>query len=330
MVGPNEGVLRVRAAVLWLAVAAANGVAWLWAWGAFHGNPVLMGTALLAYGFGLRHAVDADHIAAIDNATRKLMAEGRKALALGLYFSLGHAAVVAIASLLLAAAGVALSGVFAELANLGTIAGPLVSVVFLIVIASSNLVILWATWRAYRDGAADDLDHLLEGRGFLMRLLRPLFALVRHGWQLLLVGALFGLGFDTATEIGVLGLSAAQGSSGMTLWSVMVFPALFAAGMALIDTADGILMVGAYGWALRTPRVKFAYNMAITLTSALVALAVAGVELVQMIGDRLDLDGTIWRLADKAGASADTIGLLLVAASASAWFTAWAVFRAQR
>ena len=318
--GLYDGRLRLRAAVLWLTVAAANAAAWLWAWAMFHGSPVLLGTALLAYGFGLRHAVDADHIAAIDNVTRKLMADGRRPLAVGLYFSGGHAAVVALASLLFATAGAALSGVFAALVRVGSIAGPLISTAFLVAIAVSNLAILWAAWRARGD---DEIGRLPDG--FLMRLLRPVLGLVRHGWQMLLVGALFGLGFDTATEIGVLGLSAGQGAGGLML--AMVFPALFAAGMALIDTADGILMLGAYGWALRAPRFKFAYNIAITLGSAVVALAVAGVELAQVIGDRLELGGAVWRLADKAAANSDSIGLFLIAASATAWFMAWAYFR---
>jgi nickel/cobalt transporter (NiCoT) family protein len=327
IVGRIDSRLRFRAAALFLVVGIANLAAWVWAGEAFRGNPVLMGTALLAYGLGLRHAVDADHIAAIDNVTRKLIGDGRRPLATGLYFSCGHAAVVALASLFLATTGAALSGAFSGFHDVGVTIGPLISTAFLIAIAAMNFVILAATWRAYRSGSDENLVAVLNGRGILTRLFRPLFRIVRHSWQMLLVGALFGLGFDTATEIGVLGLSAAQGSSGMTLWSIMVFPSLFAAGMALIDTADGILMVGAYGWALRAPRFKFAYNMAITLASAVVALAVGVIEVVELIGTRFDFDGTVWHLADAASANFETLGLVLVGGSATAWFAAWAFSR---
>ncbi len=235
-------------------LVAFNLLAWLWALTAFHDHPVLLGTALLAYSFGLRHAVDADHIAAIDNVTCKLMQEGKRPVTVGFFFSLGHSTIVVLATATVAATAMAFKQQFDEFHAVGGIVGTLVSTFFLLAIAIMNIIILVGVYKTFQRVKAggryveEDLNALLAGRGFLSCLFRPLFAIIRSSWHMYPLGFLFGLGFDTATEIGLLGISAAEASKGLSVWSIMVFPALFTAGMSLVDTTDGILMLGAYGW----------------------------------------------------------------------------------
>ena len=229
----------------------ANIVVWMWAFASFRSYPLLLGTASLAYTLGLRHAVDPDHIAAIDNVTRKLMQEDKRPIAVGLFFALGHSTVVIAASLLVALSVGALEAKFDGFKEFGSVIGTTVSAAFLLAIAIINMMILVSLYRAFQaarcgDNVADEqLYNLLQQRGMLSRLLRSLFAVVTRSWQMYPLGLLFGLGFDTASEIGLLGISAAQGSAGLPVWAILVFPALFTAGMCLVDTADGILMVQA-------------------------------------------------------------------------------------
>ncbi|MBW7971459.1 HoxN/HupN/NixA family nickel/cobalt transporter [Bradyrhizobium sp. BR 10289] len=235
-----------------------------------------MATALIAWVFGLRHAVDADHIAAIDNVVRKLMHAGEIPRSAGLAFALGHSTVVAIATMLLVLGAVDLGG-DSLIRSVGSLIGTSVSAIFLLVIAALNLAIfvgLWRRLRAVRKHDAHDveaLDRLLAGRGFLARLLAPLFRMVRRSWHMYPLGFLFGLGFDIATEIGLLSLSATEAARGASPSGVLVFPALFAAGMALVDTADSALMVSAYRWAFVDPLRKLWYNITITGLSVVVA-----------------------------------------------------------
>ena len=265
-------------------LVAANVLAWIWALIAFRDYPVLIGTAFLAYTFGLRHAVDADHIAAIDNVTRKLMQEGKRPLAVGLFFSLGHSTIVVLASAAIALATAGLEGRFNMLKVVGGVIGTSVSVIFLFLVAAANFVILCSVYRTFqrvRRGGAyveEDVDHLLARRGLLGRLFRPMFRFVSRSWHMYPLGVLFGLGFDTATEVGLLGISAAEASKGLPIWSIMVFAALFTAAMSLIDTTDGVLMLGAYGWALTKPVRKLYYNLTITFVSVLVAVLIGGIE----------------------------------------------------
>ena len=225
----------------------------------FRDQPLLLGTAVLAYGFGLRHAVDADHIAAIDNVTRKLMQDGKRPVSVGLFFALGHSTVVVLVAAAIAASASALEGRFAEFRDVGGVIATSVSSLFLFAIAAVNLTVLVGVWRTYRHVRAggayqeQDLDILLNQRGLLARLFRPVFRLITRSWHMFPLGFLFGLGFDTATEISILGISATQAAQGISIWSILVFPALFAAGMTLVDTTDGILMLGAYDWAFIKP-----------------------------------------------------------------------------
>jgi high-affinity nickel-transport protein len=277
--------MRREILLLYCLLAAANLGAWGWAFLEFGRDPVLLGTAFLAYGFGLRHAVDADHIAAIDNVTRKLLAERRGALGVGLFFSLGHSTVVVAASIAVAFA----TGLYRLHADsfhrVSGVFGTVVSASFLFAIALANLVTFWSIFRHFRRGRCeDDIESPVTTGGILARLFRPIFAVVSRSWHMYPLGFLFGLGFDTATEIGLLGISAAEGVRGLSVGAMLVFPALFTAGMSLVDTTDSLLMLKAYGWASVNPFRKQYYNMAITLISALVALVVGVIEVLGLVG----------------------------------------------
>ena len=234
--------MRKKITGLYAILLAANVAAWAWAWIAFHDNPLLLGTAFLAYSFGLRHAFDADHIAAIDNVTRKLMQEGKRPVAVGFFFSLGHSTVVVGLAVAIALTAAALQSHFEVFKTIGGMIGTSVSALFLFAIAAANIVVLLQVYRAFRTVkqggrlVEDDVDGILAKRGFLGRIFRPLFAVIERSWHMYPLGFLFGLGFDTATEVGLLGISATQASQGLSLWSIMVFPALFTAGMSLMDT----------------------------------------------------------------------------------------------
>ncbi len=310
-------------------LVALNVGAWLWALVAFHQHPVLLGTALLAYSFGLRHAVDADHIAAIDNATRKLMQEHKRPVAVGFFFSLGHSSVVVLASI-----GVALTAAHVEAFKaVGGVIGTSVSAVFLLVIALMNLVILrsiYKAWRHVREGGAyveEDFDLLLADRGFMARIFRPLFRLISRSWHLYPLGFLFGLGFDTATEIALLGISATQAAQGLSPWSIMVFPLLFSAGMSLVDTLDGHLMLGAYGWAYMKPLRKLYYNMSITLVSVVVAVIIGSIEALGLIADQLELKGDFWGFIGNLNDSFGVLGYIIIGIFIASWAASVLLYR---
>src|ERR1700736_3076772 len=235
---------RGRIVAIYGILIFANVSAWAWAFAEFAHQPVLIGTAVLAYSLGLRHAIDADHIAAIDNVTRKLMQEGKRPVAIGFYFSLGHSTVVLLATAAIALTASALQSRFAAFKAVGGIIGTSVSALFLFAIAIVNIIVLGAiyrTFQAVRRGERlieDDLNAFLAQRSIVGRLLRPLFRLIGKSWHMYPLGFLFRLGFDTASEIGLLGIAAAEVSHGLSPWSILVFPALFTAGMSLVDTTD--------------------------------------------------------------------------------------------
>ena len=328
--------IRTRLAAIYSGLIGANVLAWLWALIAFHDYPALVGTAFLAYAFGLRHAADADHIAAIDNVTRKLMQEGKRPVSVGLFFSLGHSTVVVLASAAIALAASTLQDRFEALKLVGGTIGTSISATFLFVIAAANFMILRSVYRTFRDVrrggtfVEEDVDRLLAQRGFLGRLFRPLFRIVSRSWHMYPLGVLFGLGFDTATEIGVLGISAAEASKGLPIWSIMVFPALFTAGMSLIDTSDGVLMLGAYGWAFTKPIRKLYYNLTITLVSVLVAVLIGGIEALGLIADRLNLDGPFWLFVGALNDHFGSLGYLIIAIFVASWLISVAVYRLAR
>jgi high-affinity nickel-transport protein len=303
----------------------ANLLAWAWAFFVFRDQPVFLGTALLAYGFGLRHAVDADHIAAIDNVTRKLMQEGQRPVSVGLFFALGHSSVVVLAAAAVAATAAAVEGPLAALKEIGAAVSTSVSALFLFAIAAMNLVILRGLWlsfrRLHRGGAyvEADLEALLNQRGLLARGFRPLFRLITRSWHMFPLGFLFGLGFDTATEIALLGISATQAAKGLSIWAVMVFPTLFAAGMTLIDTTDGVLMVGAYDWAFIKPIRKLWYNLSITFVSVLVAVLIGGIEALGLLGEQFGLTGWFWDAVAGLNENFNGLGFAIVALFILAW-----------
>jgi high-affinity nickel-transport protein len=313
----NEGGadLRRRLIAVYALLIGGNVLIWLWALVVLGDRPLLLGTALLAYTFGLRHAVDADHIAAIDNVTRKLMQQGQRPVGVGLFFSLGHSAIVILMSIGVAFAASALTSRFDSMKEVGGVISTIASASFLFAIAFINILVLisvYRTFQAVKRGepfAEEDFDILLNKRGFLSRIFRPLFKLVTKSWHMFAIGFLFGLGFDTATEVALFGISSAQAANGMSLATIMVFPLLFTAGMTLVDTTDGVLMLGAYGWAFMRPIRKLYYNMTITAVSVVVAVLIGGLETLNLIGDQLGLTdgGGFW---GAIGAINDNFGVL--------------------
>jgi nickel/cobalt transporter (NiCoT) family protein len=323
---------------IYILLIIVNISAWAWALIAFHNFPILLGTAALAYSFGLRHAFDADHIAAIDNVTRKLMQEGRRPVGVGLFFSLGHSTIVVGLSIALAITATALQNRFDAFKSVGGMVGTAVSALFLFGIAFANVLVLISVYRAFqtvKNGGRlveEDLNLMLAKRGLLGRLFRRLFRLIERSWQMYPLGVLFGLGFDTATEVGLLGISATQASQGLPIWSIMVFPALFTAGMTLVDTTDSILMLGAYGWAFIKPIRKLYYNLTITAVSVVVAVIVGGLETLNLIGDQLGLTagGGFWAAVGSLNANFGVLGFLIVGIFIAAWLVSYIVYRVNR
>ena len=324
--------LRGRIAGIYGLLILANLAAWIWAFVAFAGQPVLVGTAVLAYSLGLRHAIDADHIAAIDNVTRKLMQEGKRPVAVGFFFALGHSTVVVLASLAVALTANALSDELASYRVIGGVVGTSASALFLFIIAIANLIVLRGVYRAFRlverneAVSEESIDALLHQRGWLARLFSPLFRFVSESWHLYPIGLLFAFGFETASEISLFGLSA-QASHTVSSWSILIFPALFAAGMTLVDTTDGILMLGAYGWAYRNPLRKLFYNLTITSVSVLVALVVGGIETLGLIAGRFHLQGAFWDVISDLNSNFGALGYGIVALFVASWGISFAVYR---
>ena len=323
---------RERIVGIYAFLIAGNALAWAWALVAFAHQPILVGTALLAYSLGLRHALDPDHLAAIDNVTRKLMLEGKRPVAVGFFFALGHSTVVVVASLAVALAAHALTDRFAPYREIGGIIGTSASALFLFVIAIANLIVLRGVYRAFRlverneAVSEESIDALLHQRGWLARLFRPLFRFVSESWHLYPIGLLFAFGFETASEISLFGLSA-QASNTVSSWSILIFPALFAAGMTLVDTTDGILMLGAYGWAYRNPLRKLFYNLTITSVSVLVALVVGGIETLGLIAGRFHLQGAFWDVISDLNSNFGALGYGIVALFVASWGISFAVYR---
>jgi high-affinity nickel-transport protein len=328
--------VRARIVAIYALLAVFNLSAWAWAFIAFRHFPLLLGTALLAYSFGLRHAVDADHIAAIDNVTRKLMQDGKRPVAVGFMFSLGHSTVVVLGAAAIAGATLTLQYRLEKFRSTGELIGTLVSAFFLFAIAIANLIVLRSIYRAFvrvRRGGAyveEDFDMLLGNRGFLARIFRPMFKLITRSWHMYPLGFLFGLGFDTATEIGVLGLSAAEATKGLPFASILVFPVLFAAGMSLIDTTDNVLMLGAYGWAYVKPVRKLYYNMTITSVSVIVALFVGGIEALGLLASHLQLQGRFWDAVARLNNNFGALGYIVVGLFAASWLISILIYKARR
>ena len=293
-----------------------------------------LGTGVTAYTLGMRHAFDADHIAAIDNTTRKLMADGKRPLSVGFFFSLGHSTVVVTLTLLLAlglrAVGAELTNDSSALHTYGGLVGTLVSGGFLYLLGLVNLVILVGILKVFRNmrrGHYDEaaLEEQLDNRGLMSRILRPGLRAVRQPWQIYPVGLLFGLGFDTVTEVTLLVLAGTSVAAGLPWYAIMCLPILFAAGMSLLDTIDGSFMNFAYGWAFSKPVRKVYYNLTITGLSVAVALLIGTAELMSVLAERFGLTGGVWGWV--SGLDLNKIGYGIVAVFVVVWGVAVAVWR---
>jgi nickel/cobalt transporter (NiCoT) family protein len=331
----RSGPQTTKIVVIFSILIAANLLAWFWAWSLFSDKPTLFGAAVLAYLFGLRHAIDADHIAAIDNVVRKLMNDGKRPLTVGFFFSLGHSTIVILAAIAIALTTVVFRDQLEGFKNTVGLIGVSVSAIFLLLIGLVNLFILRNVWNAFNavlngksfDSLAD--DHL-SGGGFFSRICTPFFKFISKSWHMYGLGFLFGLGFDTATEIGILGISARQAADGLSISSIMIFPALFTAGMALIDTIDSVLMVGAYNWAFVNPIRKLWYNLTITAISVVIALFIGLIEAFGLIGDKLGLDTGVWRVIADLNADLTNFGFVIIGLFLASWTVSVVIFRWKR
>jgi nickel/cobalt transporter (NiCoT) family protein len=332
MIKALPGSFRNRVIGLYLLLCCGNLIAWIWAFLAFHDKPALLGIAFLAYTFGLRHAVDADHIAAIDNVTRKLMQERKRPVSVGFFFSLGHSTIVVMASLAAYLTVASIQQQFDSLKEISGIIATSFSAFFLVAIALINIAILHHVWRAFRQVREGGIyvgqsPETLLGGGLLARCFRPLFRAIAHPWHMYPIGFLFGLGFDTATEIALLGISASAAAKGLPVSAMAVFPALFTAGMTLADTTDGVLMVGAYGWAFISPVRKLYYNLTITLVSVIVALLVGGLEAIGLLKDQLRLTGGVWDLVGSLNDNLGALGFVIIGVFILSWIGSILIYR---
>ena len=301
------------------------------------GGAFTAGVGLTAYTLGMRHAFDADHIAAIDNTTRKLMNDGQRPLGVGFFFSLGHSTIVFALSLLFALGIKALAGPVqhhgSTLHDVTGLVGTGVSGMFLYVIAALNLVVLIGIVRVFAEmrrgeHSEAELEELLASRGLMNRFLGRRTRAVTKSWQMYPLGVLFGLGFDTATEVALLFLAAGAAGAGLPWYAILCLPVLFAAGMSLLDTIDGSFMNFAYGWAFSKPVRKVYYNITVTGLSVAVALLIGTIELLSIIAQKLSLDGGFWSWV--AGIDLNSVGYIVTGMFALTWVVALAVWRFAR
>jgi nickel/cobalt transporter (NiCoT) family protein len=296
-----------------------------------------VGTGVTAYTLGMRHAFDADHISAIDNTTRKLMAEGKRPMSVGLFFSLGHSTIVFVLAFLFSIGVKALSGPVSDdnsqLHNVSNWIGTGVSGAFLYVIAALNVVILWGIVKVFfqmRRGEYDEqqLEEQLNSRGLMNRFLGRFTKTISKPWQMYPIGVLFGLGFDTASEVALLFLAAGAAGAGLPFYAILCLPILFAAGMSLLDTIDGSFMNFAYGWAFSKPVRKVFYNITITGLSVAVALVIGTIEIVGLLATKLDGQGPFWSWWENI--DLNTVGFIIVGMFVATWAIALAVWRFAR
>jgi high-affinity nickel-transport protein len=296
-----------------------------------------LGTAVLAYTLGMRHAFDADHISAIDNVTRKLVNDKKRPLAVGFFFSLGHSSIVFTLAVLLSAGIRVLASQVKDdnstLHHVTGIVGTTVSGTFLLIIAAINTAILVSIVQVFREARRglfkeEELEEQLNKRGFLMRFLGPIARNVDSSWKMYPVGVLFGLGFDTATEVALLVLAGSATTAGLPFWVVLSLPILFAAGMSLFDTLDGCFMNFAYGWAFMKPLRKVYYNITITALSVAVAVFIGGVELLGLLAQELNLNGGFWSFLQ--GFDINKAGYVVVGMFVVTWAVALLVWKLAR
>ncbi len=312
-------------------------------WGLFlyyaarYRQPAFAGVGALAYTFGLRHAFDADHISAIDDTTRFMLQKGRRPLGVGFFFSLGHSSIVLLLSIALAVALNAVKDRIDRWHSIGGLIGASVSGVFLYVVAVLNLLVLIGIvrlWRQMKQGThrREELEELLLQRGFMNRIFGGRFrSFINASWQMYPVGFLFGLGFDTASEIAFLGLTGLAATSGrLPPLAIISLPLLFAAGMSLLDTADGVFMAKAYGWAFASPLRKVYYNLTTTGLSVAVALVIGTIELVGVLGHQLGLSGPVFDGIGRLSDDFELFGYIIVGMFVATWAGSVILWKARR
>ncbi|HYK93671.1 MAG TPA: HoxN/HupN/NixA family nickel/cobalt transporter [Thermoplasmata archaeon] len=333
---------RAQVWALYLAILVATALAFvslILVSGAYGSGPPSAGPAItfgglgiLAYVFGLRHGVDADHIAAIDNTTRKLLQDGKRPLAVGTWFSLGHSTIVVALIVLLVVATQQVQAAIPALKTSGSLIGTTVSGTFLFLIGLINVVIVLEVYRLFQGlkrGQYDEerLEEQLSKRGFMNRYFGRLFRVVERPRQVYPIGVLFGLGFDTASEIALIAISVTVASS-VPLVAVLILPLLFTCGMVLVDTTDGLTMRLAYGWAFLKPIRKIYYNLTVTVISVLVAFVIGGIELLGVLSSELGLRGGFWSLL--SALSFEDVGFAIIGVFVVTWGVAAAYYRYKR
>lgn len=322
----------IESSSYYLAILALHLCTFSWLWVIARQNPSLLGLGIVAYTLGLRHAFDADHIAAIDNTVRKLINQKQKSCGVGFYFSLGHSTVVLLIILLVNLSANFFKEHLSFLKLLGGKAGGIVSGTFLIFLAINNLMIFinLMTIRKKMDNQhieEESFENTLNSRGFLAKILAPFLHMVTKEWHMYPIGFLFGLGFDTATEIGLISLSAENNQSVLG-WNSMVFPLLFAAGMSLMDTSDSVMMSGAYRWAFSMPKRKMNYNLIVTSVSIIVAFLIGSVELVQVgIGSLKNMNNIGFWIAN---IDFNQVGIYMIIFFAALWSCSYFVWQVRK
>ncbi len=322
---------RVRVILLYTPIIAATIVGFAASTIIGNVSVILAGLGIVAYTLGLRHGFDADHIAAIDNTIRKLMQEDRDPITVGTWFSLGHSTIVVglIVALIFFTRTVA--GGIPALQNDGAIIGTAISGGFLWLIGLLNVVTAVGIYKIYKEARSgekerSDMEELLNKRGFMNRYLNPLFKIVDKPWKIYPIGVLFGLGFDTASEVALIAISVGAGVSGsVPLWMILVLPFMFTCGMVLVDTTDGIAMRRAYGWAFIKPIRKIYYNLTLTVISVLIAIAIGTVEMIQVFSLELNPTGPFWSWIVRLDFS--KIGYIVVAIFVSTWVVSMAYYK---
>ncbi|ORX80467.1 high-affinity nickel-transporter [Basidiobolus meristosporus CBS 931.73] len=315
------------------ALVVVNVGLWIGAVIALRSYDGLISQAVLAYTLGLRHALDADHITAIDNVTRKLIQANKRPCLVGLFFSLGHSTIVIVASIAIAATATAVADRFPAFQEVGGVIGTCVSGAFLLLIGIMNAVVLVTIWKQLKTLRREkvyreiDVEEMLNSGGVLARFFRPIFNFIDASWKMYPLGVLFGFGFDTATEITLLALAATQANSGLPIGLILFFPFLFTAGMSLIDTLDGMLMLCTYSWAFISPIRKIYFNFTITFISVVIALAIGMVQVFNILGEKLELQGAFWDFFGKVGDHFDIIGYCIVGFFVLIWIVAAVVYK---